>query len=165
MHYPYGFRATSKGDSIRGSYSHLHPRSVMDYLAAFGTKGVKADGIQLTGVPAGMRIGSIGNTGRSSGPHLDLITKIPNSSKPAWESKDPMLIYPALTEYDDEWDWSKVYAGHQDNMVTTEMLKNFYNYNGGDMYPLLPAMNKEFMTSEAVDWGIKRFALDNNITW
>lgn len=76
-----------------------------------------------------------------------------------------MLIYPALTEHE-EWDWSKVYAGHQDNTVTTEMLKNFYNYNGGDMYPLLPAMNKEdFMTPEAIDWGIKRFALDNNITW
>ena len=61
-----------EGNSYENRLGHLEVnKTLMDYIAAFGAEGVKATGDGLAGLPAGMVIGQVGNTGYSLGEHLD----------------------------------------------------------------------------------------------
>ena len=63
---------TREGQEFENALGHLEVnKTIMDYLNAFGTRGVKAAEKGLTNIPAGMVIGQVGNTGYSMGEHLD----------------------------------------------------------------------------------------------
>ena len=63
---------TREGQEFENALGHLEVnKTIMDYLKAFGTKGVTAAERGLTNMPAGMVIGQVGNTGNSLGAHLD----------------------------------------------------------------------------------------------
>ena len=88
----YGLSATNSFDigtnNFQNVLGHLEVnKTVMDYLAAFGTQGVTATGGGLTGLPAGMVIGQVGETGYSFGEHLDWRTFQDNELIPPTQSE------------------------------------------------------------------------------
>ena len=162
----FGLQAVSTGSTIEGQYSHLHANTVMDYLAAFGTQGVTATGSGLSGVPAGMRLGSIGNTGgESTATHLDLITRVlVDPRENIWEVQDPTVIYPALAAHP-EWDWSRVYAGHQDELMMPNTLMDIYEHNGMDVNSFMPWLDPRVMAPDTINRAMELIMRDRYGIW
>lgn len=60
------------GQQYQNRLSHLEVgATVQNFISAFATEGVNLDGSTLEGLPAGIAIGNVGNTGYSDGAHLD----------------------------------------------------------------------------------------------
>jgi len=148
MRGPYGLQMQATGNGTRAAYSHLNPTSVMDYISAFGTQGVEMGPDGMSGVPAGLRFGRVGNTGESTGTHLDLIVE-QQDFRGDWEDVDPTSYFGALPGLP-ETRWSQVYAGHDDQEITREELWNMWKY-GGTSEAYKPW--EEFMTQKARELG------------
>ena len=109
---------TREGQKFENALGHLEVnKTIMDYLKAFGTKGVNAAEKGLTNIPAGMVIGQVGNTGYSMGEHLDWRIFPGNNPK---RSVNPL-----------ENDFYKQYLSSTRATYTAKMLSNLEGKNRG----------------------------------
>ena len=111
-----------EGNSFDNALGHLEvKKTMMDYLKAFGTKGVTATERGLTNIQAGMVIGQVGNTGYSLGAHLD------------WRIfSDGQRIDPLKSNY---------YGQYLSNTHVTRTARLLSNFPGGD--PMEAWRNRE----------------------